>query len=87
MNTEKLIQLEVIATFNNFPQDFFTTHLKEQNLQSEETIIEYIQEQLDYPKDDLVKLSLCWICEEQDIIKYKSISDSIYENNGKYFFN
>ena len=87
MNTEKLIQLEVIATFNNFPQDFFTTRLKDQHLHSEETIIEYIQEQLDYPKDDLVKLSLCWICEEQDIIKYKSISDSIYKNNGKYFFN
>ena len=82
-----LIKLEVIATFNKFPQDIFITHLENKNLQSEETIIEHIKEQLDYPKDDLVKLSLCWNCDEKDISKYQSISDSIYNNNGKYYFN
>tara|TARA_R110000824_G_scaffold25034_1_gene87538 strand:- start:393 stop:683 length:291 start_codon:yes stop_codon:yes gene_type:complete len=81
------IQLEVIATFDSFPQDMFTTHLADRHLQSEKTIIKYIQKQLDYPKDDLVKLSLCWNCKEEDVLKYKTISDSIYNNNGKYYFN
>jgi len=81
------IQLHVIATFDSFPQDMFTTHLADRHLQSEKTIIKYIQKQLDYPKDDLVKLSLCWNCKEEDVLKYKTISDSIYNNNGKYYFN
>ena len=40
--------------------------------------------QLDYPKD-LVKLSLCWLCDEKIVDQYRVIRDSI-NKNAKYYF-
>jgi len=45
----------------------------------------YIKRQLD-PNRKLVKLSLCWSCSKHMVNKYPCIKESIFKDNGKYFF-
>ena len=85
----KTIKLDVIATYNpcsDFDQEHFTLRfLTEETLSSEEKLLDYIFKQLE-SKKDLVKLSLCWICNEETVKKYKTIKNSI-KKNAKYYFN
>ena len=85
---DKTIKLDVITTYNpcsDFEQEHFTLKfLTEETLSSEEKLLDYIFKQLE-SKKDLVKLSLCWICNEETVKKYKTIKDSI-EKNAKYYF-
>ena len=86
---DKTIKLDVITTYNpcsDFEQEHFTLKfLTEETLSSEEKLLDYIFKQLE-SKEDLVKLSLCWICSEETVKKYKTVKDSI-KKNGKYYFN
>ncbi len=78
------IRLDVIATYNSFEQDHFECAITKKSLKNEETLLDYITTQLNH-KEDLVKLSLCWICSEETVKKYKTIKDSI-KKNAKYYF-
>ena len=40
---------------------------------------------IDYPVDDLYKISLCWSGDKDTVNKYKTIKESI-DKNAKYFF-
>jgi hypothetical protein len=83
--TVKNLKLDVIATFNKHEQEFFMLiFLDENTLKSEDNLLKYILKQLDH-KDDLVKLSLCWICDQNIVKKYKTIQKSV-SKNAKYFF-
>ena len=81
------IKLDVIATYNtcsDLEQDHFECAVTKKSLKNEETLLDYITTQLNH-KEDLVKLSLCWICNEETVKKYKTIKDSI-DKNAKYYF-
>ena len=81
----KNLKLDVIATFNKHEQEWFTLmFLDKDTLKSENNVLKYILKQLDY-KDDLVKLSLCWVCDQEVVKKYKTIQKSVAKN-AKYFF-
>ena len=88
MSKEK-IRLDVIATFENHTQDIFQIILDKNTdtvLKSENDLINHLQDIINYPKDsNLKKLSLCFICDEDNVKKYPTIRKSI-SNNGKYFF-
>ena len=92
MNTiiVKNLRLEVIATYDRFEQEWFDCAVKATALQNEQTLIEYVKEQLEHP-EDLVKLSLCWEykgdsdSEQKQIMAIPVIKESI-EKNAKYFF-
>ena len=59
----KDLKLEVIATFQDNEQDMFQiTKIYADDLKSETNLLNSIKEQLKRSSDDLVKLSLCWIC-------------------------
>ncbi len=73
----KNLKLDVIATFNKHEQEWFTLmFLDKDTLKSENNVLKYILKQLDY-KDDLVKLSLCWVCDQDVVKKYKRCKRSI----------
>ena len=77
----KNLSINVIATFEDEhkePQDIF-------DLKNTKSLIDYIKLQLN-PHRQLVKLSLCWYCDEEIINKYPTIKKSISEDNGKYYF-
>ena len=79
------IRLDVIATYKgDLEQEHFECAVTKKSLKNEETLLDYITTQLNH-KEDLVKLSLCWICNEETVKKYKTIKDSI-DKNAKYFF-
>ena len=79
------IKLDVIATYKgDLEQDHFECAVTKKSLKNEKTLLDYIAEQLEHKKD-LVKLSLCWICNEETVKKYKTIKNSI-EKNAKYYF-
>lgn len=81
----KNLKLDVIATFNKHEQEWFTLMcLDKDTLKTENNVLKYILKQLDH-KDDLVKLSLCWICTQDVVKKYKTIQKSVAKN-AKYFF-
>ena len=81
----KNLKLDVIATFNKHEQEWFTLmFLDKDTLKSENNVLKYILKQLNY-KDDLVKLSLCWVCDQDVVKKYKTIKKSVAKN-AKYFF-
>ena len=79
------LKIDVIATFDNGKeQEWFKCSVWKKALESEKALISYIKMQLDYPKD-LVKLSLCWLCDEKIVDQYRVIRDSI-NKNAKYYF-
>ena len=87
-NPHKIIdklKIDIIATFNGREQEWFKCSVWKKALESEKALISYIIMQLDYPKD-LVKLSLCWECDDKIVTKYKTIHDSVFYKNGKYYF-
>ena len=53
-------------------------------LKDEKSLLEYIFKQLDHT-NDLYKISLCWLCSNYTVKKYKTIKESI-DKNAKYFF-
>ena len=80
------IKLDVIATYEgDLEQDHFECAVTKKSLKNEKTLLNYITNQLE-SEEDLVKLSLCWICNEETVKKYKTIKDSI-KKNAKYYFN
>ena len=87
-NPHKIIdklKIDVIATFDNGKeQEWFKCSIWNKALESEKALISYIKMQLDYPKD-LVKLSLCWLCDKKIVDQYRVIRDSI-KKNAKYYF-
>ena len=84
-NTIKGLKLNVIASFNNHEQDWFDCSLSKGSLRSEKTLINFLKKLLDYPVEDLYKISLCWSCDKDTVNKYKTIKESI-DKNAKYFF-
>ena len=77
------LKLDVIATYENHEQDHFNCGVSESAIKSEKKLIDYVKEQLNHK--DLVKLSLCWLCDENIVKKYPTIQKSI-KKNAKYFF-
>jgi hypothetical protein len=84
-NTIKGLSINVIASFNNHDQDFFDCSLPERSLRNEKTLINFLKKLLNYPVEDLYKISLCWSCDKDTVNKYKTIKESI-NKNAKYFF-
>ena len=84
-NIIKGLSVNVIASFNNHDQDFFDCSLPKRSLRSEKTLINFLKKLLDYPVEDLYKISLCWSCNKDTVNKYKTIKESI-DKNAKYFF-
>ena len=78
------LRLEIIATYETNEQEIFSCGVWETAIKSQKNLIKYIKEQLSHK--DLIKLSLCWICDKSLTVKYKVINDSIFKRNGKYFF-
>ena len=86
----KNLSINVIATFElgeyEEQQEIFDIKfLTKKVLKSKKSLIDYIKLQLD-PHKQLVKLSLCWYCDEEIVNKYPTIKKSISEDNGKYYF-
>jgi hypothetical protein len=79
------LKIDIIATFNGREQEWFKCSVWRKALESEKALISYIIMQLDYP-NDLIKLSLCWECDKKIVTKYKTIHDSVFYKNGKYYF-
>ena len=83
----KNIKLEVIATYEDGEQEMFQTKLTEEVLKNETSLLNFVRTILDYATDsDLLKLSFCFTCKDGLLKKYKTIQESIYDRNGKYFF-
>ena len=83
----KNLKLEVIATYEDSEQEIFQTKLTNEVLKNETSLLNFIRSILDYATDsDLSKLSFCFICKDHILTKYKTIQNSIYKRNGKYFF-
>ena len=83
----KNLKLEVIATYEDGEQEIFETKLTKEVLKDEISLVDFIRTVLDYATDsDLCKLSFCFICKDNILKKYKTIQESIYNRNGKYFF-
>ena len=92
--SNKEISINVIATFEDKPQEFFDFDIDLKKLveqkseipQQEWQLVKEIVEDIEGDCKQLVKLSLCFYCNEEEIEKYPCIYQSIYENNGKYYF-
>jgi CMP-2-keto-3-deoxyoctulosonic acid synthetase len=83
----KNLKLEVIATYEDGEQEIFQTKLTKEILKDETSLLNFVRSILDYATDsDLCKLSFCFMCKENLVKKYKTIQESIYNKNGKYFF-
>tara|TARA_Y100000114_G_scaffold112108_1_gene105877 strand:- start:128 stop:379 length:252 start_codon:yes stop_codon:yes gene_type:complete len=78
------LRIDVIATYKNHKQDHFNCCVLKSAIKSEKKLINYIKKHLLKDKD-LIKLSLCWICDKSVVDKYKTIQNSI-KKNAKYFF-
>ena len=57
------LRLDVIATFEDNEQEHFSCAIWKSAIRSEKKLINYIKKHLLKDKD-LVKLSLCWLCDE-----------------------
>ena len=77
------LRIDVIATYKNHEQELFSCGVWKSAIKSEKKLIDYIKKQLKHK--DLIKLSLCWICDKSVVNKYKTIQNSI-KKNAKYFF-
>jgi len=83
----KDLKLEVIATFQDNDQDMFQiTRIYADDLKNETNLLNSIKEQLKRSSDDLVKLSLCWICKNIKPYANNPTIKATLEKNGKYFF-
>ena len=78
------LRLDVIATFEDNEQEHFSCAIWKSAIKSEKKLINYIKKHLLKDKD-LVKLSLCWLCDKNIVKKYPTIQKSI-KKNAKYFF-
>jgi hypothetical protein len=78
-----------VASFEE-TQEYFKIPMTEGSLKSEKSLIDYVKAYLDGEEDDLVKFSLCWVCDKELFEdfkdKYETISLSLHRN-GKYAFN
>lgn len=83
----KDLKLQVIATFDDNDQDIFEiAYFYADELKNEASLLDSIRGHLKRSSNDLVKLSLCWICKNlKPYKKVPAIRDSL-EKNGKYFF-
>jgi hypothetical protein len=79
------IKLNVIASFDNNEQDIFDMFVSPKENATEEDLLKSIMSNLEHSKEDLYKLSLCWICGEDIVKKYNFVKESI-DKNAKYFF-
>ena len=79
------IKLNVIASFDNHEQDIFDMSVSPKENATEEDLLNSIMSNLEHPKDDLYKLSLCWICSDDTVKKHNFVRESI-DKNAKYFF-
>ena len=79
------IKLNVIASFDNYKQDIFDMSVSPKENATEKDLLKSIMSNLEHPKEDLYKLSLCWICGEDIVKKYNFVKESI-DKNAKYFF-
>ena len=79
------IKLNVIASFNNYEQDIFDMSVSLKENATEEDLLNSVISNLEHPKDDLYKLSLCWICSDDTVKKYNFVKESV-DKNAKYFF-
>ena len=77
------LRVDVIATFENNKQDHFSCGVQANAIKSEKKLINYIKGMLNH--EDLVKLSLCWLCDESIVKRYPTIQKSI-KKNAKYYF-
>tara|TARA_R100001086_G_C11712451_1_gene224549 strand:- start:238 stop:621 length:384 start_codon:yes stop_codon:yes gene_type:complete len=92
--SKKEISINVIATFEDEPQELFDFDIDLERLveqkselpQQEWQLVKEIVEDIEGDCEQLVKLSLCFYCNEEAVNKYPCIYQSIYENNGKYYF-
>lgn len=85
------MELSIIASFDeDVPQDWFSiAEVPTSKLQTEDTLLDYIKEQLDTP-ELLRKISLCWCFGHRNTYnaqakKYPVIQQTV-DKNGKYFF-
>mgnify|MGYP003132591972 FL=1 len=77
------LRLDVIATFENHQQAHFNCAITNNALENKTRLLDYVKKQLH--RKDLVKLSLCWVCPEELVGKFKVIEESI-KQNAKYYF-
>ncbi len=77
------LRLDIIATFENHEQDWFSCAIPNNALENKSNLLKYIKDQLHHK--DLVKLSLCWECSKEIVEKFKVIQESI-KQNAKYYF-
>jgi hypothetical protein len=83
----KDLKLQVIATFDDNHQDIFEiTHFYADELKNEASLLDSIKNHLKRSSDDLVKLSLCWICKNLKPYAKNPAIKATLEKNGKYFF-
>ena len=84
------LRLEVIATYDNEPQEMFSIGITDHCLRSEDSMIDFIRSALDGDQDELVKLSLCWKTSEKLFAEFSTVYSTIRNcsaRNGKYLFN
>ena len=86
VNINNLVEVDVIASFESHPQEWFSIYIPTKHLTNQETMLAWLMDQLDTPTDTLYKISLCWLCDEKAVKKYKTIDESIHKNWGKYYF-
>ena len=79
------IKLNVIASFNNYEQDIFDMSVSPKKIVTEKDLLKSIMSNLEHPKENLYKISLCWFCGKDIIKKYNFVKESI-NKNAKYFF-
>ena len=79
-----MIKVDVIASFDHHDQEWFEINIPQEYLDNDKTIVNFLLRQLDNVSD-LYKLSLCWICNEETVNKFRGIKDSL-NHNGKYYF-
>ena len=78
------VKLDVIATYDNNKQEMFTLQkLPTKVLNNHKALVNYLKAMCN---KDLLKLSLCWICSKYMVNKYSCIKESIFKDNGKYYF-
>ena len=77
------IKLDVIATYHTHQQEHFNCALTDESLESEDHLLSYVKEQLSH--EDLAKLSLCWVFDDEKFLGYDTIKQSI-DKNAKYYF-
>lgn len=80
------INAQIITSYESQDQDFFDVAFTSKDLINEESIIKNIINHLrEYKKKDLLKISMCWECSQEDVDKFPAIKESI-EKNAKYYF-